>query len=226
MSGSLGNVVSAKELAEKYGADLVRYFLLSTHYRRPIEFTEEVLENNRKGMAVFSRLFERVQMITGAPASDEGGDTNAIHANTAEESAFLKTITGQRSRWIEMMDDDFNTAGAIGVMHDLAGDINAFIERNKLEQQKTGDAIKSLSAAATTLKRLCSLLGLFRQGLPVTNSAGLDQLTEQLMQMLIQMRADARQSKNFALADDIRKRLTDLGINLEDRAGGTIWRKG
>src|SRR2546423_5797464 len=74
MSGSLGNVVSANELVQKYGADLVRYFLIATHYRRPIEFTEQVLENNRKGLAVFTRLFERVQMITGAAVSDEGID--------------------------------------------------------------------------------------------------------------------------------------------------------
>src|SRR5262249_47711267 len=74
MSGSIGNVVSARELIDKHGADLLRYLLLSTHYRRPIEFTDEVLVNARKGLSVFSRLSERVQRLTGQPMTDEQPD--------------------------------------------------------------------------------------------------------------------------------------------------------
>ena len=78
MSGSLGNVVSARELLDAWGAELLRYMLLSTHYRRPIEFTEEVLANSKKGLAVFSRLFERIGRLTGKPPVDGSQDMDQI----------------------------------------------------------------------------------------------------------------------------------------------------
>jgi cysteinyl-tRNA synthetase len=123
-----------------------------------------------------------------------------------------------------MMDDDFNTAGAIAVMHELAGEINAFIEKHGVEQKKQPELIAAVAAAAQSLKKLALILGLFRPGLskPETKGSG---LTDELMKLLIDIRATARKDKNFALADSVRKGLEAIGVTLEDRPDGTIWRK-
>src|SRR3954462_14597026 len=111
MSGSLGNVVSARQLIEKHGADLLRYMLLSTHYRRPIEFTDEVLTNARKGLSVFTRLFERVARLSGQPLGDEQPDMDR-HANNlldTDYASIARAILNFKMKFLEMMDDDFNT---------------------------------------------------------------------------------------------------------------------
>src|SRR5262249_55084118 len=122
MSGSIGNVVAARKLLDEHGSLLLRYMLLSTHYRRPIEFSDEVLVAARKGMQVFVRLFERLQRL-GATGEGRVGDDQ-----------FTRNVESFKTKFIEMMDDDFNTAGAIGVMHELAGEINAQIERSGVEK--------------------------------------------------------------------------------------------
>jgi cysteinyl-tRNA synthetase len=226
MSKSIGNVVDARELIQQQGADLVRYFLLATHYRRPIEFSDEVLANARKALGVFYRLFERVQRLGGRPLPEQGGDMSQVSRDfmETEHADFARAVLAHRMRFLEMMDDDFNTAGAIAVMHELAGQINGHIERHNLEKSKAQQAVDAVVAAAITLKNLGLLLGLFRGELapPAPEESG---LTEQLMQLLITLRQQARKDKNYALADSIRKGLTDIGVTLEDRPDGTIWRK-
>jgi cysteinyl-tRNA synthetase len=228
MSGSIGNVVSAQELIEKHGADLLRYLLLSTHYRRPIEFTDEVIANSKKGLAVFSRLFERVQRLAGAPLADAPAETQDMDrfANTildTEHGPFARAVLNFKMKFLEMMDDDFNTAGAIAVMHELAGEINSFIEKHNIEQNKQADLIAAVAAAAQSLRKLALVLGLLRPGFskPEVKGSG---LTDELMKLLIDIRATARKEKNFALADSVRKGLEAIGVTLEDRPDGTIWR--
>src|SRR5215469_6405694 len=102
-------------------------------------------------------------------------------------------------KFLEMMDDDFNTAGAIASMHELAGEINAFIERNELEKSRSQDLIGYAEAAAQTLRNLGLVLGLFRtKATPA--ATGSDDTLDKVMQLLIRLRAEARASKNFALA--------------------------
>jgi len=107
----------------------------------------------------------------------------------------------------------------------MASEINALIETTKVEKDKQAPIIAALWAAAGTFKQLGQVMGFFLTK-PVTAAGVKDKsLTENLMQLLIALRAEARIGKNFALADGIRKRLTDIGVTLEDRADGTIWRK-
>jgi cysteinyl-tRNA synthetase len=226
MSGSLGNVISAKELLEKYGAELMRYMLLSTHYRRPIEFTDDVMTAAKKGLSVFHRLFERIERLAGGPLTDDTQDMDRTAASLleGENGHFARTILAHKMKFLEMMDDDFNTAGAIAVLHEMAGETNAFVERHNIETNKQPDLIQAVTAAAQSLRRLGLVLGLFRGGAP--KSGGADKgLVDQLMTLLIKLRADARAAKNFAIADGVRNGLTEIGITLEDRADGTIWRK-
>jgi cysteinyl-tRNA synthetase len=144
---------------------------------------------------------------------------------------FVRAVLNLKMKFLEMMDDDFNTAGAIGVMHELAGEINGFIEKTGGEKPKPADVAQVIAAAAQTLRGLGNLLGLMRQpsadGSAVAdkNASSQAQLAEQLMSLIIQLRASARERTDFATADAIRDGLAKLNITLEDRAGGTGWRK-
>jgi len=226
MSGSLGNVVSARQLIDKHGADLLRYMLLSTHYRRPIEFTDEVISSARKGLSVFPRLIERVERINGAPLADNAQEMDQVASGLLEGEAgpLAKAAMDLKMKFLEMMDDDFNTAGAIAVMHELAGQVNGFIEKHQLEKNKQAEMLSAATAATVTVRKLGSLLGLFRKGVKMADKQE-STLADDLMKLLIKLRADARQSKNFAMADAIRNGLTEIGVTLEDRPDGTIWRK-
>jgi cysteinyl-tRNA synthetase len=226
MSGSIGNVVSARELLDTWGPELLRYMLLSTHYRRPIEFTDEVLNNAKKGLAVFSRLTERIERLTGKPLNDAspGMDEIANRLLESEVGGFIRQSMGEKMRFLEMMDDDFNTAGAIAVLHEMAGSINSFLEQNQTEREKQPDVMLAAAASAQTVRRLGQILGLFRpemQG-PRAKEPG---TVDQLMALVIQVRNEARKSKQFALADLVRDGLKKVGIVLEDRPDGTGWRR-
>ncbi|HEY1628633.1 MAG TPA: DALR domain-containing protein, partial [Tepidisphaeraceae bacterium] len=231
MSGSVGNVVAAQKLIDDHGALLLRYMLLTTHYRRPIEFNDDVLASSKKGLGVFLRLFERIELL-GVKLTDAAEDMESVSSDlmNSEHEHFIRAVVAYKMKFLEMMDDDFNTAGAIGGMHELAGEINSYIEKTKLETEPHADIIRVVAAAAQTLKKLGNLLGLFRT-LPPTASQQKQQqsnvpaLTDQLMQLLIELRAQARTKKDFATADAIRDGLAKLKITIEDRPSGTIWRK-
>ncbi|HEY8668369.1 MAG TPA: cysteine--tRNA ligase, partial [Tepidisphaeraceae bacterium] len=227
MSGSIGNVVSAKQLIEELGPDLFRYFILSTHYRRPIEYTDEVIDSTHKGLDKFVRLFERIERIAGHPLSDQAPEmaTVAPSLMDGEHGNFAKAVLGFKMKFLEMMDDDFNTAGAIAVLHELAGETNAFIESNNIERDRQPNLVEAAAAAIMTLRNLGAILGLFKQ--KGTRSDRKDSADiDKLLQLLIELRKQARLSKNFALADTIRDNLAKIGFTLEDRPDGTSWRKG
>jgi cysteinyl-tRNA synthetase len=123
-----------------------------------------------------------------------------------------------------MMDDDFNTAGAIAVLHEMAGSINSFLEQNQTEKEKQPDVMLAAAASAQTVRRLGQILGLFRSEMqgPRAKEPG---TVDQLMALIIQVRNEARKSKQFALADMVRDGLKKVGIVLEDRPDGTGWRR-
>jgi cysteinyl-tRNA synthetase len=200
--------------------------LLTTHYRSPIEFTEDVLTAAKKGSGTFFRLFERAERL-GISSDLAPGNVLEDALKQSPGERFLQTVSQHRARFLEVMDDDFNTAGAIGVLHELAGEVNRFVEHNKLEANRDEKALRSVAVAVATVRHLGGLLGLFQQSGADVRAArdGSSEVVGQLMSLLIDLRAESRKSKNFAMADTIRKRLTELGITLEDRADGTIWRK-
>ena len=215
---STGNAASvrANDLIDQHGADVLRYLLLSSHYRRPIEFTDEALANAKKSVAVFERLFDRAERLSGQPVT-------AAAEPAIADAGLAEGVGGLRAKFLEMMDDDFNTAGATAALHEMAGVANGFVERQDLERTKDAGGVAAVVAAAATLKHLAGLLGLFRVAAAKPADDG---LSEQLMRLLIRLRAEARKSKNFAVADGIRTGLTEIGVVLEDRADGTGWRKG
>jgi cysteinyl-tRNA synthetase len=221
--------LTLSNLLQRHSGELLRFVVLSTQYRRPIEFSDEEIAAKKKGLESLYRLFERIERVTGADPYGEGQSLDQLPAGTRDDAAesFIKLCLDYRDRFIEAMDDDFNTGGAIGVMFELATAINRFIDDNKLEAGG-GDTAKQIAAAAVqTLRRLGLLLGLFEQRPSETaDGNGDDGLSNQLMDVLIAVRAEARKSKQFAIADMIRDRLTEINVQLEDRPDGTIWRRG
>ena len=151
-------------------------------------------------------------------------DRASVTLLDTEQGPFARQVLAFKMKFLEMMDDDFNTAGAIAVLHELAGEVNSFIERHNVEQNKQPELVPAVAAATQSLRKLALVLGLFRPGFtrPEPKDSG---LTDQLMRLLIDIRATARKEKNFALADSVRKGLEAIGVTLEDRPDGTLWRK-
>lgn len=221
------------ELLKKFQPENIRFFLLSSHYRRPIDYSEERLQEVGKGLEGFYRYFDRFEEVTGesfyaldAPKTRAEGDE--FEKNTALEGEFGERVKEFRAKFLEVMDDDFNTAGVVAVLFDFARALNKFIESNKLEtapDAETADARQALVAATTIFREIASTLGLFRE--PIREeSAQNDELLDRLMNVLIGLRSDAKKNKDFATADAIRNRLKEIGIALEDRPGGVcVWTK-
>lgn len=227
LAGSKG-AASVKELFAKHDPETIRFFLLATHYRSPIDFSDERIAETGKALEGFYRLFETYERITGQsfysiPASPRRSESVAL---TGEPAGFYQELEELRRRYLEAMDDDFNTGGGVGVLFDLRKTLNSFITDHKLDAAGADKKLLgALSAGMTLLKELAAILGVFRQGKKKAASAD-DATLDGLMQLVIEIRADARKNKNFAVADLIRKKLNELKITLEDRTDQTLWRRG
>jgi cysteinyl-tRNA synthetase len=242
-------VLGVTEVLQKHHPQTLRFLLLSTHYRSPIEYGEDRLAEVAKALQGFYRFFERYERITGAsfykleaPRSAADHPLRWVPSKGLEEDVF--NLTGS---FLECMDDDFNTGGATGILFELLSRLNRYAEDEKLEAPGASDAKKEhFRRAVLWLRELTQILGLFGEPVALSKAGDgelvgkLRQLASDLgaapasdadldglMQQFIQMRAEARKAKNFALADQIRKRLGELNVTLEDRPGGkTDWRLG
>ena len=218
MSKSLGNMTMLKDLLSRWTPELVRFFLLSTHYRRPLVYSEERIEELRKGWQGFYRLFDRVAEITGhtvfEPVEKPERPASPIGEQAANAAQDFETA----------MDDDFNTARAIAALFEFAVALNRFISEAKLETPSATETDKrALLEGAAALRDLGRVLGLFDE--PISEpepAAGLD---AELIELIIELRNRARKAKSFELADLARDRLAEMGIALEDKPDGTRWRR-
>ncbi len=211
-------------LLKQHPPELLRFLILQSQYRSPIDFSDATLEAARTGLSTFYRLLERLRRATEHDPYQPAGDIDRLTepALQGPSLALIDDMLKARIRFLEAMDDDFNTAGAIGVLFDIAGLINRFLDATRLETSEDKSARGIAIAAAGTFITLGRLLGLFEQP-PVTKSVG-DDKTARLVELLIEVRNQARQAKQFQIADYVRKQLTALGITLEDRPDRTLWR--
>ena len=138
---------------------------------------------------------------------------------------YLRELGEHREQFLAAMDDDFNTGGAIGELFEVVHALNRFANSppGGADGASKENWLKEYRAGMTVLKELTQILGLFQQP-PVAGATANDGLTAPLIGLLIDLRARLRKEKNFGLADEIRKRLTELGVTLEDGADGTRWR--
>ena len=139
-------------------------------------------------------------------------------------SALLAEIAEHRQQFLDAMDDDFNTGGAIGELFEIVHTLNRFANQLATPGARgSSGEIAEYRAGMVVLKELSQILGLFGR-LETAFKPSVDTLTAPLLGLLIDLRARLRKEKNFALADEIRKRLTEMGVTLEDRPDGTRWR--
>lgn len=228
LSGSKG-AASVKELFAIHPPELVRLFLLSTHYRSPIAFSDENIQETGKGIEGFYRFFETFERITGEsfydlPTSEKREQTVALEGTPSE---YFQQLTELRQRFLEAMDDDFNTGGAIGILFEIRSTLNALIHSQKLDGvgKQNEQMVEALKTGASLLKELANLLGVFRKA-PEKEQAADDGLVNQLMELVLEIRKDARASKNWDIADKIREGLAACQITVEDRPEGSLWRRG
>jgi cysteinyl-tRNA synthetase len=226
MSKSQGNEVVVKDVLERHKPETLRFFLLASHYRRPIDYSHERLEETDRAMQGFYRLFERFERITGEKFADlKAPEKRADFDRAGASGVFLNELGQHRAAFLECMDDDFNTGGAVGCLHELLTTLNRFADTERLDDPGIDAAKRSdFRRGVIVLKEMSNILGIFR-GQKETGSAQSDKLLNDVMQLLLDLRADARKNKNFAMADQIRQRLTQIGVTLEDRAGGSGWRR-
>ncbi len=224
MSKSIGNIRTISDLLADFSPETIRAFVLSTHYRRPLEFSDEQLSATAKSLETFYRLFDRIERATGTDVYGGGKPIEKLaeQADGDNDAAFVDEVLQHRLRFHEVMDDDFNTAGAIASLHEMAGAINRYIEQTKIETQDN-ETTKALAAGAgVTLVNTGRILGLF---MAKSQAVETDDVDSSEIDNLIEQRNAARESKDFARADEIRNQLSEMGIAIEDTPGGTIWRK-
>jgi cysteinyl-tRNA synthetase len=215
MSKSLGNLITIKQALEYYSADAIRVFVLSSHYRSPLTYSEEILEAAEKGAV-------RLRQTANNPISD-GKPGKKIDAEQ------------YRKRFAEAMDDDFNTAQAVAALFDLARDINRY-ESEGTEAGEARDALKELGEvlgltfqereeAPLDAEALAKNSAIVYQtlGLPIPTVA--TDAGDDIAKDLIKLRDKLRKDKKWAEADMVRDKLADSGITLEDTPQGTGWRR-
>lgn len=216
-----------RELLERHQPETIRFFLLSTHYRSPIQYSEELLQETARSLEGFYRFFERLERVSGRKFFElQQSATRAAGDFDPAGDSLLKDVATLRQRFLESMDDDFNTGAAVAALFDLLRTLNKFVDTEKLEADKPDAAkVATLQRGTTVLRELAGTLGLFRKPIDQKSPSADDALLGQMVELLIELRANARKNKDFATGDRIRNRLTELGITLEDRPGGTGWRR-
>ncbi|MCR4432323.1 MAG: cysteine--tRNA ligase [Tepidanaerobacteraceae bacterium] len=199
MSKSLGNFFTVRDILKKYDPEVLRFFMLSSHYRSPINFSEDLM---RQARSALERLYNTLYAM-------EHLEKTAKDARCLDEEEYLIALRQNRERFIQNMDDDFNTADAISVLFDIAREFN--LKMSMLSQ-------KAISQTAESLLELGRVLGFFYK-------FGNGELLDDEIQKKIEERQRARKDRNFALADRIRDELKEKGIILEDTPTGVRWKR-
>ena len=195
MSKSLNNFFTVRDIREKYSGDVIRFFLLSGHYRSPINFSDVLMEQSKQGYERIATAIETLEFLKA----------NGTDEPMADEAAKIASLDQYRDKFIEVMDDDLNTADGIAAIFELVSEINLDV--------KDGASKSFAVEALKRIKELTDVLGLFG-GEDEEEGLGDD------IQALIDERQAARKEKNWARADEIRDQLAAMGITLKDTPQG------
>ncbi len=219
MSKSLGNFLMIKDVIKEYHPEAVRLFLLSNHYRSPVDFTDQSLKEAESGLDKIYALLERIEKQTG-PDREKGRATEA-DAGKPERGEIW-------SRFAEAMDDDFNSAQAIGIIFDSVKKINRMLNNNDISPE----TMQIIKTGYEDILRTGGILGILTEPPDVyfagKKSTGIEKasIDPDLIDKMILERSTARANKDWARADQIRQELADMNIIIEDSTEGTIWKIG
>ncbi|MEK7206343.1 MAG: DALR domain-containing protein, partial [Pseudomonadota bacterium] len=195
MSKSLGNFFTVREVLKKFDPETVRYFILSSHYRSPLDYSDDNLQGAKAALTRFYLALKETPM----------------EADPGSAAAY-------EERFLDAMDDDLNTPGALAVLFDLVRDINKL-----RDEHAAADRVAPLTFM---LRRLGGILGLLQRDPQEFLRAGTASgLSNEQIDGLIAKRTEARRSKNWAESDRIRDELKAKGVILEDAGGATTWRR-
>ena len=230
MSKSLGNIVNVRDLLTNWDPEIVRFFFAQAHHRSPPDFSEKALKDAEKGLERIHRLKEKLESLCKNAASDRP-DVNKL---TSAEKHYLKIVKEFEKRFGAAMDDDFNTPQAIAILFEFVNLSNRF-----LENEKKPDIVLYKYALQTFLK-LGGILTLFQpknisddaslvkklQRILLKHEKKVDKASvKDLMELILEVREDARRRKDWTAADDIRKELVNIGFEIQDTDKGPTWRK-
>lgn len=226
MSKSLGNFFTIRDMLKAYHPEALRLFMLQNHYRSPMDYTDASLAEARQGM---NRLYAVLKTVSDALAGEQV--TDSIPAGlTGRHAETLAKINAQREKFMEDMDDDFNTARAVGCLFEITRFINGYLaEKPSLS---ASDTLFVLRQAQQYFQEVGRVLGFFREKVDdyflkdrerEVNKQGLD--VEEI-ERLIKERNTARRDKNWAKADEIRKALAGKNVILKDSPTATTWEIG
>ncbi|MGL4253358.1 MAG: cysteine--tRNA ligase [Fusobacteriaceae bacterium] len=205
MSKSLGNFFLLREVLEKYDGNVVRFFVLSSHYRKPIDFSEEEMKQAKAGLERIGNALSRAENALKGNAVADG--------NNAAELA--ESFKASREKFIEGMDEDFNTALGIGSIFELVRELNKTLDSEKF----TGEALETIKASREYIIQVMEEV----LGVKVALEKETDNMTSELVELMLEIRRDLRGEKNWAMSDKIRDRLGDLGIKIKDGKDTTQW---
>jgi len=211
MSKSLGNYVSFDEVVSKFGVEAYRYFLLSVHYRRPLDYTEATIEIARNSAARLENTLDLVE------ATFRGPDTNLDYGE--EEKKLLEEVRQHVDAFEAAMDNDLDSHAALDSLHALSGAINGYIAARCDVEPAMGANRGVLLKAYMSYRNLLDVLGLFER-----RKGGEDELAAGLIKAMIDLRNRLRAEKKYALSDEVRDTLSGLGVVLSDTGGRTTWK--
>ena len=200
MSKSKGNFFTERDISKKYDLEIVRFFMLSAHYRNPVNFSDEMLNQAKAGLERLYNAKEKLEFTISNLSESAIKD---------EEKELINELESYKDKFINAMEDDLNTADAVSAIFELSKFINTNVNETS-----------SLEFAKMCLDKFNELTGV----LNIVNKKN-DDILDKDIEELIQKRADAKKNKDFKLADEIRQELLDKGIVLEDTRQGTKWKR-
>ena len=205
MSKSLGNFFLLREVLEHFEGRVIRFFVLGAHYRKPIDFSNNELEQAKSGLERIDNAVERLREKIKSGATDGGDNLEGLKS----------FVEDTEKKFIEAMDDDFNTAQGIGAIFELVKEINKYVDIEKVSQI----GIQNLELAEKYIEKIMEEV----LGVTLKTQENIGNLTTDLVEFLLEIRRKARAEKNWALSDEIRDRLGEMGIKIKDGKDKTTW---
>ena len=215
MGKSESNFIFVHDALQKYAPEAIRHFLISAQYRHPLDYNPTSLSESSSAVRRLNNCLDAL-----GPYRDADGDTSEA-LNDAEAARLSQSIDTMRHGFESAMDEDFNTAGALGAIFKLVGEVNQFLAASG--DQPSDERGSVLSRAYKSLVEICSVLGIYAEEEEAASDAHAA-LTEQLMNLILEVRQDARQRKDWETADKIRDQLEQLNVELQDSRAGTTWK--